>query len=150
MYPMIEEAGVIVGRTGDTAKVAIVKKSACESCAAAGACHPRDADRIVLEAANAANAEVGQTVKIMLMPQTYANASIVRYGVPAVVTIGGAIFAKNIALPSVGDTMSNVWALMIGTLCLVVSFIGLAMYNKRVRQNRKYRPVVVEILHRNS
>jgi sigma-E factor negative regulatory protein RseC len=143
---MIEEEGVVVEIVGKNAKVAILKKSACESCAAAGVCHPQDADRSLMEAANPMNAIKGQRVKVVLGPQMYLKASIILYGIPMIALVGGAIFAKNMAMQYGGQENSDLWAFVAGMVCMIVSFMFIRLYNKKVESTQKYKPVIVEIL----
>jgi sigma-E factor negative regulatory protein RseC len=141
---MIEEEGVVAEIEGRIAKVAILKKSACEQCAASGVCHPGDQE--YLEAANPLGAVKGQKVKVVVAPQVYLKASIILYGIPMATLIAGAIIAKNIALGYVGDTDSDLWAFIGGVMCMSISFIFIRFYNKRVEKTQKYKPVIVEIL----
>jgi sigma-E factor negative regulatory protein RseC len=140
---VIEEEGVVAEIDGNIAKVAILKKSACEQCAASGVCHP---DQEYLEAANPLGAVKGQKVKVVVAPQVYLKASIILYGVPMAALIAGAIIAKNIALPYVGDARSDLWAFIGGVFCTFVSFLFIRSYNKKVEKTQKYKPVIVEIL----
>lgn len=143
---MIEEEGVVVEVVGENARIAILKKSACESCAAAGTCHPQDADRSLMEAANPLNAVKGQRVKVVLAPQVYLKASIILYGIPMTALIGGAIIAKNVAIQYIGQENSDLWAFVAGMACMIVSFIFIRRYNNKVESTQKYKPVIVEIL----
>lgn len=141
---MIEEEGIVSETAGDVAKVAILKKSACEQCAAAGVCHPGDQD--FMEAANPLGAKKGQKVKVVVAPQLYLKASIILYGIPMAAFITGAILAKKIAVQYGSGANSDLWAFIAGIFCLVVSFIFIKRYNKKVEKTQKYKPVIVEIL----
>ncbi len=141
---MIEEEGIVSEIEGNLAKVAILKKSACEQCAAAGVCHPADQD--FMEAANPLGAKKGQKVKVVVAPQLYLKASIILYGIPMAVFIAGAILVKKLALQYGSEANSDLWAFIAGTVCLVVSFIFIRRYNKKVEKTQKYKPVIVEIL----
>jgi sigma-E factor negative regulatory protein RseC len=143
---MIEEEGIVVEVVGDFAKVAILKKSACEACAAAGVCHPQDADQSLMEATNPLGAVKGQKVKVVLAPQMYLKASIILYGVPMAALVGGAIVAKNLATRYAGEANSDLWAFIAGMASMFVSFIFIRMYNKKVEKTQQYKPVIVEIL----
>jgi sigma-E factor negative regulatory protein RseC len=143
---MIEEEGIVVEVEGGNAKVAILTKSACESCAAAGVCHPQDTDRSFMEAANPLGATKGQKVKVALAPQVYLKASIILYGIPMAALIGGAIIAKNLAIRYSGEANSDLWAFLGGMACVLVSFFFIRAYNKHVEKTQKYKPVIVEIL----
>jgi sigma-E factor negative regulatory protein RseC len=141
---MIEEEGVVAEIEGDIARVAILTKSACEQCAASGVCHPGDQE--YLEAANPLGAKKGQKVKVVLAPQVYLKASIILYGIPMAALIAGAIIGKNISIRYVGEQSSDLWAFIAGMACMLVSFLFIRSYNKKVEKTQKYKPVIVEIV----
>jgi sigma-E factor negative regulatory protein RseC len=140
---MIEEEGIVEEVEGDTARVSIVKKSACEECSSAGICHP--GEREFMEAANPLNAKKGQKVKVAIAPQIFLKASIILYGVPMAALIAGAIVMKNVGI-HYGAADSDLWAFFGGVVCLGVSFLGLRAYNKKVEVTREYKPIIVEII----
>ncbi len=141
---MIEEEGIVVETDSETAKVSILTKSACEQCASAGICHPGDME--FMEAANPLGAKKGQKVKVVVAPQMYLKASIILYGIPMAVFVGGAIIAKNLAVKFGSESNSDLWAFIAGTACLLVSFLFIRAYNKKVEKTHKYKPVIVQIL----
>jgi len=141
---MIEEEGIVAEVTGDIAKVAILAKSACEKCAASGVCHPGDQE--FMEAMNPLGAKKGQKVKVVVAPQLYLKASLILYGVPMAAFISGAIVAKSLALKYGTEANSDLWAALAGAACLLVSFIFIRAYNKKVEKTQQYKPVIVEIL----
>jgi len=141
---IIEEEGIVAEIDGNIAKVAVMKKSACEQCAAAGVCHPGDQE--YLEASNPLGAEKGQKVKVVIAPQIYLKASIILYGIPMVALIAGAIIAKSIAVQYTGEERSDLWAFIAGMTCTAISFLFIRSYNKKVEKTQKYKPVIVEIL----
>jgi sigma-E factor negative regulatory protein RseC len=143
---MIEEEGIVVEVEGEYAKVSILKKSACEACAASGVCHPQDADQSYMEAANPLGAIKGQKVKVVLAPQLYLKASLILYGIPMVVLVTGAIIAKNLAIRFSGEANSDLWAFIVGMACMVISFFFIRAYNNKVEKTQEYKPVIVEIL----
>lgn len=147
---MIEEEGIVSDISGGIAKVAILKKSACEQCAASGACHPGGGDQDLMEAANPLGAQKGQKVKVVIAPQLYLKASIILYGIPLSVFIAGAIAAKNVAIRLGREASSDLWAFLAGALCLVISFLFIRLYNKKVEKTQQYKPVIVEILSEKS
>ncbi|HAS55363.1 MAG: hypothetical protein A2X56_07925 [Nitrospirae bacterium GWC2_57_13] len=142
---MIEEEGIVVEASGQMAKIALLRKSACESCAASGVCHPAD-DASFMEAENPLGAVKGQKVRVMVAPQIYLKATIVLYGTPLVALVGGAILGKNLGLKYAGEANSDLWAFLVGVACMAVSFLFIWMYNKKVEKSGQYRPAIVEIL----
>ncbi len=141
---MIEEEGIVVEVTGDIAKVAIMKKSACEKCSASGVCHPGDQE--YMEAANPLGAKKGQKVQVVLAPQVYLKASIILYGIPMTIFVAAAIAGKNLGLRYGTESTSDLWAFIAGMVCMVVSFVFIRMYNKKVENTEQYKPIIVKIL----
>ena len=141
---MIEEEGIIVEVSDGTAKVAVMKKSACDACAASGICHPGDQE--YMEASNPLGAKKGQKVKVVVAPQVFLKASLILYGVPMAALVGGAIIAKNLALRFGFEANSDLWAFLGGMACMLISFLFIRSYNKKVEKSGEYQPVIVEIL----
>ena len=141
---MIEEEGIVVEVIGNNARVSIMTKSACDSCAASGVCHPGEQE--FMEASNPLGAKKGQKVKVALAPQVFLKASLILYGIPMAVFIGAAILGKNIGLKYGTEASSDLWAFVAGMACMVVSFLGIRMYNKKVEKTQQYKPVIIEIL----
>ncbi len=143
---MIEEEGIVAEIQGSSAKVEILKKSACEKCSAAGVCHPGDQE--LMEADNPLGAIKGQRVMVVVAPQLYLKASIILYGIPMVAMVSGAILGKNAAIAYVGEANSDLWAFIVGMTCLAISFYFIRLYNNKVEKTREYKPVIVAILSR--
>jgi len=143
---MIEEEGIVAEVQGNIAKVEILKKSACEKCAASGVCHPGDQE--LMEADNPLGAIKGQRVMVVVAPQLYLKASIILYGIPMVAMVAGAILGKNAAIAYAGEANSDLWAFIAGMTCLVISFYFIRLYNNKVEKTREYQPVIVAILSR--
>jgi sigma-E factor negative regulatory protein RseC len=144
---MIEEEGIVAEVAGDIAKVVITKKSACENCSASGVCHPgsRSTWR-----QRTARGKRGQKVKVMLAPQVYLKASIILYGIPMAVFVAAAIAGKNLGLRYGTESSSDLWAFVAGMACMVVSFLFIRMYNKKIEKTEEYKPVIVEILDKTT
>lgn len=143
---MIEEEGVVVEAEGASAKVALLKKSACEQCAAAGVCHPTDADQSFMEASNPLGAKKGQRVKVVVAPQVYLKASLILYGLPMAVFVTAAIIAKKTALAWGSAANSDLWAFFAGMSGLLLSFFFIKRYNTKVEKTQEYKPVIVQII----
>lgn len=143
---MIEEEGIVVEVQGDVAKVAIVKKSSCEKCAASGVCHPGDGEDSSMEASNLLGAKKGQRVKVVVAPQVYLKASIILYGIPMAVFIAAAILGKNLGLKYGTEANSDLWAFISGMTFMVISFVFIKRYNTKVEKTQEYKPLIVEIL----
>jgi len=82
----------------------------------------------------------------VLAPQVYLKASIILYGIPMAVFVAAAIIGKNLAVRYGSEANSDLWAFIAGTVCMLVSFVFIRLYNKKVEKTQKYKPVIVEIL----
>ncbi len=142
---MIEEEGIVMETHDGLAKVSIMAKSACEKCASAEVCHPKG-EESYMEASNPLGAKKGQKVKVVLAPQVYLKASIILYGIPMAVFVAAAILGKNLAVRAGADANSDLWAFFAGLAGLLVSFLFIRGYNKKVERTQEYKPVIVEIL----
>ena len=144
---MIEEEGIVVEVAGDIARVSILAKSACEKCSASGVCHPGEQE--YMEASNPLGAKKGQKVKVVLAPQVYLKASIILYGIPMAFFVAAAIVGKNMGLRYGTESTSDLWAFIAGMISMVVSFLAIRIYNKKVEKTQEYKPIIVEILDKN-
>ncbi len=141
---MIEEEGIVVETDGNFAKVSIASKSACDNCSASGVCHPGGQE--FMEASNPLGAKKGQKVKVVVAPQVYLKASIILYGIPMAVFVAAAILGKNLGLRYGKEADSDLYAFIAGVVSLLVSFLFIRMYNKKVEKTQQYKPVIVEIV----
>ena len=99
-----------------------------------------------MEAANPLGAQKGQKVKVVIAPQFYLKAShhSLRHS-------HGGIYSRRDRCEkdrhkSGSEANSDLWAFFAGMLCLVISFLFIRRYNKKVEKSQKYKPVIVEIL----
>jgi len=99
-----------------------------------------------MEAANPLGAKKGQRVKVVLAPQIYLKASIILYGIPMTVFVAAAIAGKNLGLRYGRESASDLWAFIAGMAGMVVSFLFIRMYNKKVEKTPQYKPIITEIL----
>jgi sigma-E factor negative regulatory protein RseC len=141
---VIEEEGIVMEVHDGLAKVSITAKSACEKCSASSMCHPGDEE--YMEASNPLGAKKGQKVKVVLAPQIYLKASIILYGIPMTIFIATAILGKNLGQRYGTEASSDLWAFVAGMTSMVLSFLVLRMYNKKIEKTTQYKPIIVEIL----
>ena len=142
---MIEEEGIVMEVRDGSAKVSILAKNACEKCASAGVCHP-EGEGSFMEASNPLGAKQGQKVKVIVAPQLFLKASIILYGIPMAVFVAAAIMGKNVGSAYAGEAQSDLWAFLSGMFFMLVSFLFIKRYNRKVEKTQEYKPVIVEIL----
>ncbi|NOY64521.1 MAG: SoxR reducing system RseC family protein [Nitrospirae bacterium] len=140
----MEEIGIVKKIDGVTAKVVIKKSSACDHCVKEE-CDMESVD-FEVEAINAANAQVGQTVKVVMKAQTYIKGALLLYILPVLALFVGAIFGK-IYLPDAFKGISPETAAVIGGfLMMIISFLIIKIVSSRMEKKTEYRSVIEEII----
>lgn len=139
----MEETGIVKSVEGPFARVAVAKKNMCEQCTA-GTCFMTD-EGAELEALNEVRAEVGQKVRVTLMPYSYLKGSIIVYGLPALALIAGAVVGKEVA-GSFGDMDPDLVSAIFAFGAFALSFIVIKLWSMRAEKKVQYKPVIEEIL----
>lgn len=140
----MEEIGVVKSIEGVTARVVIKKSSACDHCVKEQ-CDMEGMD-FEVEAINAANARVGQTVKVVMRAQTYIKGALLLYILPVLALFVGAIFGK-IYLPDAFRGISSETAAVIGGfLMMIISFLVIKVVSGKMDKKTEYKSVIEEII----
>jgi sigma-E factor negative regulatory protein RseC len=144
---MIEDIGKIVRIDGDKVYVEVERSSACAQCGLQEAEELAAGGKVVFEAYNMAEADIGDRVRVQVRTGAYTKASLYIYGIPVLFLVIGAIAGAYAApiLKRSSDTMSALFA-MGG---LVVGVIILFLLRKRTNKT-EYMPVVVEVIQDNA
>lgn len=138
-----QQEGIVLEVSGRIAKVKASRHSDCENC---GACPGNQA--IVVEALNAAGAKPGQRVAIEIQEVNMLKAAFVVYMVPLLAAVAGAM-AGNYASGYLGlDGITAAITGGIGFFALAIWYIK--YFDHAARTDERMRPVVVEILSKNS
>jgi positive regulator of sigma E activity len=144
-HEMIEEIGFVKSLDGINARVVVARKSSCcESCEKDVCEIPEDG--IETEAINAAGAEVGQKVKLVMKSYTYYKGALLFYIIPLLSLFGGAILGK-LYLPdffSVKDT--DLLAAAGGFLAFVLSFIPIKLMTNKLSKKTDYKSVIRSVV----
>ncbi len=117
----MNEWGKIVAVKGKQAVLSIPRKEECEKC---GRCRPgRGDDEMVMEAANRAGAQVGDTVEVTDEVSSPAVQLLVRFGIPLSDGIIGGILGY--VLARLFNQMDNifVWVVSVGLISMAISFV---------------------------
>lgn len=140
----MEEIGIVKKVEGVTAKVVIKKSSACDHCVK-DECDMEGVN-FEVEAINAAHAEVGQTVKVVMKAQTYIKGALLLYILPVFALFVGAIFGK-IYLPDAFKGIGSETAAVIGGfLMMMISFLVIKIVSSKMEKKTEYRSVIEEII----
>lgn len=136
----MKEIGCVASIEGDAAVVAMTRSSNCAQC---GLCLMADEGReYLLLARNAAGASPGDTVEVEVDAGRVVAAAFAVYMIPVIATIGGFLVGNAVTKGSPRSQLPI--ALAIG--CLVLSFVGVWLYDLRLRRAEKRQAVVTRVL----
>jgi len=140
----MEEIGIVKSIAGVMAKVSVPKKSVCEGCTA-GTCKPEE-QSMEIEAINRAGAKAGQKVRVVVKSYTYLKGSLLVYGVPAAALVAGAVLGKEIGGQYFKGIDPEILSAIFGFGLLVIAFLGIKLWSRKVEKKTETKPVVEEIL----
>lgn len=135
----MEQNGRIVELVDDTtAKVAIMRHSACEKC---GACHVGSSNRdFSITADNNVNAQLGHVVVVQMETENVLSAALIMYVIPLIALVTGILVGAKLFQGEKGDILS-----------ILLGFVLLALSYFVIRKNehhfsKKYKAVITKII----
>ncbi len=140
----MEEIGIVKSVDGVKAKVVIRKSSACDHCVK-DECD-MEGNNFEVEAINAANASVGQTVKIVMKAQTYIKGALLLYVLPIFALFVGAIFGKMFLPDAIKGIGPEAAAVIGGFILMALSFLLIKIASSRMEKKTEYQSVIEEII----
>jgi len=141
------EAGVVIEVHGELAKVAFPRGRLCEGCGSC--CVVADEDTMVVEARNAAGAELGDRVEVEIPLRVALKAAYILYGVPLLAFLLGLGAGGALGSFLLGGSWGVPLGLASGFGFLALSYILLArIYSPRSRAGEAYLPTVTRILEK--
>lgn len=141
----MEEEGTVVEATGRTARVMMKPGGGCEGCGSSGSCKVAGGERI-LEADNPIGAKPGQNVLLAIGGGAFLKASFVVYMVPVIALFIGAGLGDYISKAYPDKMTPDFWQASLGILFLVLSVVGIRLYDRHVAKGRGLRPVIVKVM----
>jgi len=136
----MREIGCVASIEGDAAVVAMTRSSNCEHC---GLClMAREGRDFLLLARNAAGASLGDTVEVEVKAGRVVAAAFAVYMIPVLATIGGFFLGNAIAEGSPRSQLP----IGLAIAALVVSFVGVWLYDLRLRRAERRQAIVTRVL----
>lgn len=140
----MEEIGLINSIDGQTARVTVPRKSACEGCNA-GVCK-LGTQSMEIEAFNPIKAEVGQKVRITMKPYSYLKGSIVVYGIPALALVIGAVLGKEFFSSYFTGVDPDIVSAFFGFGAFAASFLLVKIWGSKIEKRKELKPIIEEII----
>jgi sigma-E factor negative regulatory protein RseC len=142
---IMEEIGIIKSIDGMTAKVVVSRKSSCcENCTKDSCDLPEDG--IETEAINAAGAQVGQRVKIVMSTFTYLKGTFLIYVIPIVALITGAILGATYLPLFIKGTNPDLLAALGGFVLFFISLVLVRILLSIMDRKTEYRSVIEKVI----
>jgi len=142
----MEEHGVIVESRGATVLVKTRRGTSCESCKSKKACKPVEQDDMLMEVENSIGAKVGDNVVFTVGAGSILKAGVLFYLVPVLSFIAGVVFGQAVLAGLFPSVNSDLVAGLFGVFLLVISFIGLKLYNRRLQKDNAFRARLLRVL----
>ncbi len=148
---MLEEQGVVLSVSGDTAEVVAEAKSTCGSCAAKNACGTSLLANLfpqrkrTFRASNPVAAQVGDRVLIGLDESVLQTASLLVYVVPLLGLIGGAMAGTWLAsalMPEIAEAVS----IGVGIAGFSLALLVVRKTSSRLSAHSRYQARVLRVL----
>ncbi len=149
---MIEESGTVIKCDGEFADVETERKSSCGGCSATGVCGTAVLAKVfgnrrsIVRVVNSIAANEGDRVVVGLQDGALIRASLVFYIVPILGMLAGAILGEAVA-EKLGLIMMEPFSIIGGLLGLISGFMFARRFSDRVRNDERYR--VVMLRHEN-
>jgi len=142
---MIEEHGTIVELKEDN--IAIVqcgRSSACDHCPSVDSCQMGDnQETMLIEALNLAGGQLHDRVKVVTTTRNFLQSSFMLYIIPVIALLAGALVGQAFGEKS-GATDPSLLSALLGSLCLVVSFLLIRWFTRKLKKET-YMPRIVAI-----
>jgi sigma-E factor negative regulatory protein RseC len=141
---VMEEVGTIKSTDGLFAVVCIPRKSSCEGCSLK-ICKPEE-QFMEIEALNAAKADVGQKVRVVMNSYSYMKSAGIVYGIPALALVLGAVAGKEIFSRYLPGFDPDIISAMFGFGGFILAFIVIRLWTDNAAKRTESKPVIEEIL----
>jgi sigma-E factor negative regulatory protein RseC len=141
---VMEEVGTIKSTDGLFAVVSVPRKNSCEGCSL-NICKP-DEQFMEIEALNAAKADVGQKVRVVMNSYSYMKSAGIVYGIPALALVLGAVAGKEIFSRYLPGFDPDIISAMFGFGGFILAFIVIRLWTERASKKTDSKPVIEEIL----
>ena len=141
---MIEETGRVVAVEEGAVWVESIRRAACKSCAARKGCGQSALAKLGqqqknhVKALNAFDLSVGDNVVIGVPEDVVVKGTFIAYLLPLLMMLVAAVAAQSV-------TTSDLWVSLSSILGLVMGFVIVRLHFLRVREDRRYQPVVLRL-----
>jgi sigma-E factor negative regulatory protein RseC len=144
----VEEEGIVKGlKENGLAEVVATGGEGCGSCGCRGACQALGGGKERrVTAINRAGATVGDQVTLTISSGSFLKASFMVYLLPIIALVIGSVMGQRYSAQIWAAAKPDTVAVLAGVFCLAVSFLGIRLYNSRLKEGQKYYPVIERVI----
>lgn len=142
----MEEHGIIVQSRGTTVFVKTRRGTSCESCKSKKSCKPVEQDDMLMEVENTIGAKVGDNVVFTVGAGSILKAGVLFYLVPVLSFIAGVVIGQAVLAGFFPKVNTDLVSGLFGAFLLVISFVGLKLYNRRLQKDNAFRARLLRVL----
>lgn len=140
----MKEAGKVVDLRGDMALVELARTKVCQNC---GVCLvSSEADKMLTEARNLVDANVGDDIYVELEPKKILFASLVAYGLPLLLMILGYLFGSLLGAQFYGPQAREAGGVFFGFVCVAGSYLIIKRIDNRISGVVEFQPVITKVI----
>ena len=142
----MREEGVVIDTYGEFAKVEARRSASCEGCASKDTCKPNSNTSMIIEVINPINARVGDRICFEVEAGVLLKSTFVIYLMPVIFLLIGAWAGGEIAKIYPLFKREEILSVISGSLFFLVSVFILISLNRYFSKNKRYKPMIKEIL----
>ena len=144
----MEEIGIVKELNGIKAIISVQKQGSCGSCPGGTLCRSLGAGEALMEAYNHADAQAGDTVRVVFKSSNYLRGTILVYGLPSLMLIVGAVLGKEYLGRLFPAADPEVLSACSGFGFLVISFLVIKIWSNIFERKKENTPTIEEIINR--
>ncbi|MDW7740343.1 MAG: SoxR reducing system RseC family protein [Bacillota bacterium] len=142
----MEQYGLILENKEKTALVSLQRHLVCENCGRCGILSGANKKEMIVEALNPIDAEKGQRVMMESNDRQILFLSFMLYLVPLGGLVAGIFVWLGLANLIGLEGSQDLFAVAAGLLLMVIVFVVIRSWDRRVKDDPRYKPVITEII----
>jgi len=140
----MERLGMVVKTENNLAKITLQRHSSCAECGGCGAGQEKQ-KKILIDAVNELNAKVGDLVMVQVPDHNVLFAAFLAYVVPLICLFVGYLLGVKIGF-YFEVANSQMFGIAGAFSLLILSFVGLKIFNPRFSSSKRFTPVISKII----
>ncbi len=142
----MEQYGVVLKTEEGLATVKLQRHLTCENCGRCGILSGSDKRELIVKAINQAQAKTGQRVMMETDHRQVLFISFMLYIVPLMAFVASIVVSYRIVSITGFQVNNELLAIGFGLLAMTVVYLLIRIWDKRVRNDHRYKPVITGLV----